>query len=96
MAHCPFVDANGRRCNGRIVRVEAYKADLEWAEKPNGSWEFGWFARSHYHVFCSEKGNHSGYISEDDERMKFYLDTLPKEIRSLLNRTGIHGEESER
>ncbi len=39
---CPFVYANGKRCSGRITRVEAYKADLAWELNQNGLWEFGW------------------------------------------------------
>ena len=27
---CPFTYSNGRACTGHIVRIEAYKADVEW------------------------------------------------------------------
>jgi hypothetical protein len=44
---CPFVYATGKRCNGRIVRVEAYKADIEWWENDEGEWFFAWRPGSH-------------------------------------------------
>jgi hypothetical protein len=53
---CPFVYADGRACTGHVVRVEAYKADITWSADDEGRWRFGFQPRSHYHVFCSEKG----------------------------------------
>jgi hypothetical protein len=40
--------------------------------------------RSHYYVFCSEKGNHAGNVGGDDQRMKFYFNQLPAEIRAAI------------
>jgi hypothetical protein len=59
---CPFVYANGRKCTGHITHVEAYKADVSWRPDGEGNWRpsIG-EPRSHYHLFCSEKGNHAGY-----------------------------------
>jgi hypothetical protein len=75
---CPFVYANGKNCPGHITRVEAYKADLSWDRQADGTWKFEWDGpRSHYHVFCSLKGNHAGYGRPDDSQMKLYLDQLP-------------------
>ncbi len=84
---CPFVYADGKRCPGRIVRVEAYKADLEWRELEDETWLFDWRPRSHYHLFCSERGNHAGYKKQDDDRMKFSFENLPKEVQRLLDAT---------
>jgi hypothetical protein len=41
--------------------------------------------RSHYHVFCSEKGNHAGYGREDSSKLKFYYSDLPEELQAILN-----------
>ena len=84
---CPFVYANGNECTGRIIGVEAYKADIEWRERDEGQWSFAWQARSHYHLFCSERGNHAGYKRTDDDRMKFSESRLPDEVRALIERT---------
>jgi hypothetical protein len=78
---CPFVYAKGRKCKGNIIRVEAYRADLTWTLKQDGSWRFDWQPGTHFHMFCSEKGNHSGYIVPDSEQMKSW--TLPPEIEPV-------------
>jgi len=74
---CPFVYANGKRCTGQIERVEAYKADISWHRRGDGTWRYDWGQpRSHYHVFCSLKGNHAGYARQDSDQMKLYADKL--------------------
>lgn len=76
---CPFVYANGKRCTGHVTHVEAYKADISWSLQPDGTWKFGWNEpRSHFHLFCSEKGNHAGYGRPDAGQMKLYWDQLPE------------------
>jgi hypothetical protein len=84
---CPFVYANGRACAGHVVRVEAYKADLVWSTDAEGSWSFDFRPRSHYHVFCSEKGNHAAFRRQDPNALKFWFDTLPTPIRRILEQT---------
>lgn len=80
---CPFVYSRGkRRCTGHIVKVDAYKADLEWAPRKEGTWRIGWEPRSHYHLFCSEKGNHAGAVRED--AVKLYWDGLPEQLRNAM------------
>ncbi len=80
---CPFVYANGKSCTGHVVRIEAYKCDIEWTPDTEGrSRAMIKQPRSHYHLFCSEKDNHAGYGHPDDNRMKFYLGDLPP---ALLN-----------
>jgi hypothetical protein len=82
---CPFVYANGKKCSGHVERVEAYKADLTWASGADGRWALRTGQpRSHYHLFCSEKGNHSGSFSSDDGRMKFFWDQLPEALRNAF------------
>ena len=83
---CPFVYARGRRCTGHVIRVEAYKADLAWIfNADSGRWEFRWGRpRSHFHLFCSEKGNHAGYPARDSDKMKFYFDQLPEALRKAM------------
>jgi hypothetical protein len=76
---CPFVYANGRKCPGHITHVEAYKADVSWKPDDQGKWRPSISEpRSHYHVFCSEKGNHASSMRSDDSRLKFYLRDLVK------------------
>lgn len=82
---CPFVYASGKPCEGPVVRVEAYRADLQWAQDEMGNWRLDWSRpRLHFHVFCSIRGNHAGVRRSDDSRMKFYLDQLPAELRLIL------------
>ena len=85
---CPFVYADGRRCSGYIVRIEGYKADLYWRADAAG-WSFGFQPRSHYHLFCSEKGNHAGFRRQDSHAMKFWFDQLPEPVQKLLENTGV-------
>jgi hypothetical protein len=70
-----------------VVRVEAYKADITWSAEPDGRWLFEFRPRSHYHVVCSEKGNHAGLGRPDAAQLKFWFDTLPEEIRRMLEQT---------
>ncbi len=56
-------------------------------DRAEGEWSFEWQPRSHYHLFCSERGNHAGYKKTDDERMKFSYDRLPDEVRALIDGT---------
>ena len=84
---CPFVYANGRCCTGHVVRIEAYKADIAWTVDAEGLWSFDCRPRSHYHVFCSEKGNHAGFRRQDPAALKFWFDTLPTPIRQILEQT---------
>jgi len=86
MIPCPFVYANGKRCTGHVVRVEAYKADITWApDKVTGEWKMETGQpRSHYHLFCSEKENHAGYRGPDSGKMKFYWEHLPEELRNVI------------
>lgn len=94
MIPCSFVYANGKLCSGYITRVEAYKADISWEQSPNGEWTIDWQPRSHYHLFCSERGNHVGYKRMDDRRMKAHWGDLPKDLRSILDSTGVRAAES--
>lgn len=84
---CPFIYANGKKCPGHVVRIEGYKADLEWKLKEEG-WSFGCSSpRSHYHLFCSEKDNHAGVRGSDSEKMKFYYDQLPPTLQAAIRDT---------
>ena len=86
---CPFVYANGRRCQGHVKRVEAYKADLAWEAEADGSWSFSARPRSHFHVFCSLKDNHAGFRRDADD-LKFYYDQLPDELQRIVESTYPH------
>ena len=86
---CPFVYSTGKACAGHIVRMEAYKAELVWELGNDGRWEFHFEPRSHYHLFCSEKGNHAGSLRPDSPQMKFHGRQLPPELRELLVATSV-------
>ena len=82
----------GKRCTGHIVRVEAFKADLYWTlDEANGKWSF-WAGepRSHYHLHCSEKGNHAGYGRED--ALKYYADNMPEVLLKAMENESASGE----
>jgi hypothetical protein len=82
---CPFVHASGKACAGHVVRVETYKPDLSWRPGDDGRWKLTIeTTRSHFHLFCSEKDNHAGNMRHDSERMKFYWDHLPEELRAAM------------
>lgn len=81
---CPFVYANGKSCRGEVVRVEAYKADVAWEQNSEGEWEMSASPRTHFHLFCSEKGNHAGYQRQDDPRMKLWGRDLPEELQRVI------------
>ena len=85
---CPYVYADGKACGGHVVRIEAYKADLEW-DYADGGWRFASFPRSHYHLYCSEKGDHVGHKRRADDRMKFFLDQLPDNLRAVIVATDV-------
>jgi hypothetical protein len=81
---CPYVDAKGK-CKGHIVRIEAFKADLAWHHSDDGKWTFSvGEPRTHYHLYCSEKGNHAGFNKPDSEKMKFYYRDLPPTLQKLI------------
>jgi hypothetical protein len=86
---CPFFYANGRRCTGHVVRFEAYKADVDWTLDEKGVWRFSFGPRSHYHLFCSEKGNHAGSLRPDNQQMKFYWQDLPEELQAIIQATDV-------
>lgn len=86
----PFVYEDGKRCTGHIIRVKAYKADLGWSEDEDGTWTLRTgLPRSHFHLVCSEKSNHSGCGLPDDERMKAYLDQLPQGLWEATKRAKL-------
>jgi hypothetical protein len=75
---CPFIYASGRKCSGHITHVVAYKCDVTWSPGADGKWRPSvGEVRSHYHLFCSEKGNHAGSLRPDSAQMKRYLVELP-------------------
>jgi hypothetical protein len=84
---CPFVYKSGKRCLGHIVSMAAFKADLEWVLTDDGNWRFSAFPRTHFHLYCSEKGNHAGMRRSDNEQMKLFGDKLPAELLRLIKST---------
>jgi hypothetical protein len=82
---CPFVYSNGKHCSGHVVRVEAFKADIVWSLEDDGEWKMSvGQPRSHYHLFCSQEGNHAGHGQEDADSMTFYFQDLPQELRNVM------------
>lgn len=84
---CPFVSSKGKPCKGHIVRIEAFKADLCWSlDEGDGRWHFSHGEpRSHYHLYCSEKGNHSGHARPDNEQMKRFASDLSPKVLSVID-----------
>lgn len=83
---CPFVYANGRRCEGEILsawRKFFRHGTVVWEPAASGDWRLidpetsqGWDGpMSHVHLVCSLRGGHAGFMP-DDPRMKF--DALPE------------------
>lgn len=81
---CPFVYANGKRCPGKIIRVERYKVNAVWTPDENGNWSLGLYGGTHFHLFCSLKENHAGYKKNDDPRMKCWESDLPPAVQEML------------
>ena len=88
---CPFRYANGRRCEGVVVRMELYKSDLTWDSNDGRDWGFGIQPRSHFHIFCSLRGNHAGF-QRDPYQMKFWYAELPPELQKVVDATYPHLE----
>jgi hypothetical protein len=86
---CPFVYATGKACVGYIDRVAVFKADVEWTRGPDDAWSVDWSPRSHYHLFCSERGNHAGTKRNDDDRMKFFYRDLPEDVKRPVDATTV-------
>jgi hypothetical protein len=83
---CPYVYAKGKKCMGHIVRIEAFKVDLAWTLGNDGKWTvFVGGPRSHYHLYCSEKGNHAGHGKPDADAMKFYYQSLPPTLQKAIS-----------
>jgi hypothetical protein len=61
------------------------KADLAWHRSDEGKWTFSvGEPRTHYHLYCSEKGNHAGFNKPDSEKMKFYYRDLPPTLQKVI------------
>ena len=70
---CPFVYANGKRCTGHVMGWRKYGGEtFERCRKVR--------------LYCSEKYDHAGVASGfvEKERMEFYPDKLPDEIRDAV------------
>lgn len=88
---CPFVDADGRCCSGQIERIEAFRADLLWADDGNSRRRFGFRPRSFDHLFGSENGNRASFRRQDPRTVMCWLDHLPEEAWKVTVGTAIAG-----
>jgi hypothetical protein len=72
---CLFVYADGHRCSGEIYRACAYgpSRGKDFVNRDD--------VRK-YRMWCSEKGDHAGAISDSvsKQRMEFYPDEIPDDI----------------
>ena len=86
---CPFVYGNGKKCNGHIDQLEINKADISIGLNEKGE-ILGVSIKSRYHVhlYCSERGNHAGYIRPHSDKMKVFYQDLPEEMRNKLECRG--------
>jgi len=85
---CPFVYSTGMPCSGHIDRIETYKADAGWILQDDGTWSFYLFPQTHYHLFCSEKGNHAGYLRPDSDQLKYWPNELAGELAEVVEGPG--------
>ena len=80
---CPFIYANGKRCKGYVKFMKLIKANIELKLDENGK-IIGFHItpnhRYHVHLYCSEKGSHSGAGRQHDWRMKVWWNDLPEEF----------------
>jgi hypothetical protein len=76
---CPFVYANGCRCQGWVVMARGYgpKRGHFFTVREN--------VRK-YRLWCSEKGDHAGRVSSTSskERMEFYPNELAPGVEDQL------------
>lgn len=79
---CPFVYANGRQCRGRVTRIEAYRCDVIW--DPDTGKITVTDMRSHLHLLCSLKGDHTGFARMTDNRIKMWPRDLPEDVQQRL------------
>jgi hypothetical protein len=82
----PFVYVDVATVLEPLNALKSTKADLTWEASTDGAWAFGVRPRSHFHAFCSLKGNHAGFRS-DGEGLKFFYDRLPDELRRIVDAT---------
>jgi len=82
-AQCPFVYANGKRCEGWVTRIRAYGP---WDRKTNDVK----FVRK-YRLWCSAKWDHAGSRASwtAKQRMEFYPDQVSDDLLEWAEREGI-------
>jgi hypothetical protein len=91
---CPYVYPSGDRCGGRIVKVEAFNADLRWTLDESGNSTFSHSQpRSHYHLFCSEKGSHAD--DPHPEQKRCYMINMPDELLGVITSSAEQLESAE-
>jgi hypothetical protein len=66
---CPFVDANGKCCDGRVTGWRLYGGQTIYMARKVRLW-------------CSLKHDHCGSVSSQagKDRMEFYPNELPKQV----------------
>lgn len=72
---CPFVYANGHRCEGHVTNVRFY-----------GNLKYGYPGVRKVRLWCSDKGDHAGAVSgwASKERMEFYPDKIPADLKNFV------------
>ena len=91
---CPYVYPSGSGCGGRVVKVEAFNADLRWSLDESGKSTFSHSQpRSHYHLFCSEKGNHAD--DRHPEQMMCYTMNMPDDLLVVILSSAEQSESTE-
>jgi hypothetical protein len=79
---CPFVYADGRFCQGHIVRIETYKADLVWEMDETGRWRFD-LRRGCVSTSSAREGQTTRASSARTDAMKDWLDRLPEAAQEV-------------
>jgi hypothetical protein len=76
---CPFVYANGRKCDGTVRQARAYgpTRGRHYVDRPDVK---------KYRLWCSEKDDHAGAVpsSSGKRRMEFYPYELAEGVEDRL------------
>lgn len=88
--NCPFVYANGKKCEGHITELKIIKPHFTIHLTSDGDVESAeiW-TEYHVHLRCSLNGGHHRDQDQEDDRMKVRLEDLPE---SILRRIELREE----
>jgi hypothetical protein len=79
LVQCPYIYANGKRCEGTVDRVERYHVTAEWSyDADTDAWSLGVDDRgTHFHLFCNA-------VSEHNPPVKRWGRELPAALNAVI------------